>query len=242
MSDLFPKDDLPVVDPTKNYLEELVGEGKKFSDPAALARAKAESDAHIARLERETAGLRDELSKRLSLEEAVAKIEANRKSTPPEGADKAPEGDTTQMSPTELAAYVQEQVQAALAKTTSASKADANVNEAVNELRKKFGDNFQAVVEAKRKELGLGKEFMTELAAAQPKAFLALVGVTESRSVDVLPSSSINTATLQGRTLGEKNKKFYDAIKAKDPSLYWSPKVQNEMHNQAIKLREKFYD
>jgi hypothetical protein len=240
MADLFPSED--IVDPTKNYLEELVGEGKKFADPVALARAKAESDAYIARLEKETAGLRDELGKRMTLEEAVAKIEANRKSDLPDGDRKAPEGDTAQMSPTELAAYVQEQVSAALTKSTQSSRADANVTEAVNELRKKFGDNFQTVVEAKRKELGLGKEFMTDLAATQPKAFLALVGAAQTRSVDVLPASSVNTATFQGRNLGERTKKYFDEIKAKDPTLYWSPKVQNEMHQQAIKLREKFYE
>ena len=37
---------------------EMVGEGKKFADPEALAKAKAESDAHIIKIQEENAELR----------------------------------------------------------------------------------------------------------------------------------------------------------------------------------------
>jgi hypothetical protein len=42
---LLEEDDLqpPQLDETKKYYEELVGEGRKFKDPEALARSKFEA-------------------------------------------------------------------------------------------------------------------------------------------------------------------------------------------------------
>ena len=80
---------LPVVDPNKNYLEELVGEGKKFKDPVALARSKVESDRHIAKLESELKAIRTDMNSRLSLEDLVTKLASAR----PEPSPPASSGD-----------------------------------------------------------------------------------------------------------------------------------------------------
>src|SRR4029450_8159059 len=80
MTDLFSDESDINVDPNKNYLEELVGEGKKFKTPEDLARGKAESDSFIERLQKELHGLRNELKSRLQLEEVVDRISSASKS------------------------------------------------------------------------------------------------------------------------------------------------------------------
>lgn len=55
----------------------MVGEGKKFSDPEALAKAKAESDNHIVTIEEENANLRKKLEASSNNYQAILdKIEA----------------------------------------------------------------------------------------------------------------------------------------------------------------------
>lgn len=234
MPELFSDD--VIVDPDKDYLAELVGEGKKFADAKALARAKAESDAFISRLEQENAGLREEVTKRLSLEDAVRKITEKRPTTDlPEGDT---EGNADRVSKEQIAELVSQKVNEALSQTTAKQSKEKNLEEVVTKLREKFGDNFQRTVEAKRQQLGLGKDFLAGLAETQPKAFLALVGATETRATEtsVLPSEGINTSGLPRESSSERGKKFYDDLRNKNPKEYWSPRVQNEMHAQAKKL------
>ena len=68
-------------DSTKDYLKELVGEGKKFKTVEDLAKGKAESDAFISSVTRENKELRDsykkaieEVNSRTRLEDLVTKL------------------------------------------------------------------------------------------------------------------------------------------------------------------------
>jgi len=74
-------DTIDTIDPSKNYLAELVGEGKKFKTQEDLARGKAESDAYIKILEKRSdelrndyLKLRDDYSSRAKLEEVVDQL------------------------------------------------------------------------------------------------------------------------------------------------------------------------
>src|SRR6478752_10635011 len=51
------------IDPNKNYLEELVGEGRKFKSPEELARGKAESDLYIEHMKGRMDELRQDYTK-----------------------------------------------------------------------------------------------------------------------------------------------------------------------------------
>ena len=59
-------------DPSTSYLEQLVGEGKKYSNPEELAKAYFNADGFINHLKNETGSLREELEKRMTLEELLA--------------------------------------------------------------------------------------------------------------------------------------------------------------------------
>lgn len=243
MSDLFKAEDIFVVDPNKDYSTDLVGEGKKFKDIAGLARSKVEGDAHITRIERENKELREDLAKRATLDEVMTRISQNKQETPPQG-NQPPQGEPPAQGLTK--AELEDYVSSKLAEANAERTAQTNFGSVVAELKKAWGPDFQDKLEAKRAELGLGKEWLTQLAGAQPKAFLSLMGIGTSASVGtpfgVTPSGVNSVAVTQANSSGEKTQKYYKNLRATDPVKYNSKATQNEMYNQAMKLGEAFFD
>src|SRR5687767_13359404 len=95
MNDLFSNPDQGQEQEPSNYLEALVGEGKKFKDLEALARGKWESDRMITHKNREFDQLREdylkkdeELKTRARLEELVDRL-----SNPPQSNREEPNAD-----------------------------------------------------------------------------------------------------------------------------------------------------
>lgn len=251
MTDLFSSTtngDAPVVDPSKNYLEELVGEGKKFKSQEDLARAKLESDAFIARLQGELQGIRTELNTRLTVEQMMDKITAAKEATNSNTNGNQPvvNGDSGAKSLTEedLTALVEDRI----SKIEKARIQESNLNQVRQVLTEKFGADFPSHLKQTAATLGVGEEFLNNLAKEQPKAFLALVGQEVPKTSNPQPNLFTPTPSQQiPRTssftpTGERKKSFYDDLKTKDAAAYWSPKVQNQMHQDAIKLGEVFFD
>src|SRR5215475_8555763 len=67
--------DPPNLDLTRSYLNDLVGEGKRYDSPEAVARAKVFADDHIKRLETENKQLRDDYTRAREENIAKAKLE-----------------------------------------------------------------------------------------------------------------------------------------------------------------------
>lgn len=243
---LFNSDDNDLqIDPTKDYLEELVGEDKKFKTPKDLAKAKVESDAFIEQLKRETAGLRQELNTRLKLEEAIDRITSSQ-SHSSEQEPKALEQDKGK--PAEI---TPDQIKDLVAKTLSDSETAAlrNRNSAYVEkkLQEAFGPTFRRTLKEQAQKLGIGEEFAANLAAEQPNAFLKLFDVVptqEAPSTAVnAPRNEVNTDALSFKPNGSaKRQSHFEAVRKKEPSRYWSVAFQNEMHKEAQRQGESFFD
>ncbi len=252
MTDLFSSQtngDAPVVDHSKNYLEELVGEGKKFKTQEDLARAKLESDAFIARLQGELQGIRTELNTRLTVEQMMDKITAAKEATNSNTNGNQPvvngESGTKSLTEADLTALVEDR----LSKLEKARIQEANLNQVRQALTEKFGADFPSHLKQTAINLGVGEEFLNNLAKEQPKAFLALVGQQDAPKAPQVqntlfaPTPSQQIPKTPGfAPTGERKKSFYDDLKRKDAAAYWSPKVQNQMHQDAIKLGEVFFD
>ncbi len=242
---LFNKVDAdPVVDPEKNWLEELVGDGKKFKDPVELARGKAEADAFIARLTREQEELRRELNTRITLEQYLDKM-----GTPPGPSDRS--GDQMNepkvvppeqpLKPEDIERLIETKVvQREQQRIQSQNKAEVQVK-----LVQAFGDNYVPKLQEVATSLGLTPEAVDRMAAETPKALLKLLGADQpgqpqsSGSLFVPPTNSVRPS---GPSSGERTMKFYQDLRAKDPKTYHSAANQNRMHQDALKLGEKFFD
>ena len=69
---------------TENFLDHLVGEGKKFTDPEAMAKGKYESDRHVSNLEKQLAELKEDLDKATQMDEMMELIRNQQKPVEPE--------------------------------------------------------------------------------------------------------------------------------------------------------------
>lgn len=238
----------PIVDPSKNWLEEYVGEGKKFKDAEDLAKGKAHSDAFIYRLQKEQEELRKELNARIKLEEFMDRMNSQNtsganQSTQTDGTGSQTNGTASSAtSPDEIEALIEQR----LAQREAEAKARENIEAARSKLQEVFGENYQAELESRTKSLGLTKEFVSNLAKTQPKALFALLGVegqTQQRRDDLFatPRGSVNTSGLNQSSSNEKNWAHYEKLRKQNPAAYFTTQVQNEIHKQAAKLGERFY-
>lgn len=247
MTDLFGSSqdngsELPHADPDKNYVEELVGENKKFKTVDELARGKWEADQFIERLKQEQAALREELNSRKRLEE-VADLLSQQKSQSNEGPPPArDDGDKNNtLTPEQLEKMLEER----LTKRERQQVRDRNINEVKQKLTETMGQNYAAKLEQEARNLGVTREYLTNLAADSPQAFYRLMGLDTPRSQGTSvspPPSSVNPAAFTPNTTGERTQAFYDKMKQNDPKTYWSPKTQNEMHRDAQRLGVRFFD
>lgn len=244
MTDLFADDSTDDLDPNKDYFSELVGEGKKYKDPLAAGRALVEKDAFIERLKAENAGVRQELSTRLKLEEVVSKIASSSKSpSSDDNQNREPDPDksATQITSEDVAKLVTQ----AMTETEARTQRAKNIAYVEQTLEEAFGPTFRRTIKAQAVKLGVGEAFLSNLAADQPSAFLKLMDVGErprSNSTAVnAPHTSVAAESLRFKPNTGKNMAFYDNIRKSDPKRYWSPSVQNEIHAEALKQGESFF-
>jgi hypothetical protein len=234
----------PEFDPNKDYTAELVGEGKKYKTNADLAKAAVFKDAHITRLEAEAAErkaeterLKNELSTRTRLEDLVDNIAS--------GASKTQSSTVTTPSetvPSSQALTPQEfeaQVDAVYAKREKERAANANRAVVKARLEEKLGPNFATKVREQGRQLGLGENFLNQLAAENPTAFFKLIGV-EDKPADrrnifsTPPQSDLNPDSGFAPSDTFQDKAYFDKLRQeKGDRVYWSPEVQSRLHKNA---------
>ena len=218
--------------------ETLVGEGKKFKSPEDLAKAKLESDRFIEQLKQEPKQLREDLD-RLVEENRLLKELAKKDN----GSTTAqPEQNTTASESPQI--DLEARIRETLKKTAEEEKQRENLTKVSETMIQTYGTQEKAaeVLRQKALELGVGVEFLQDVAARSPKAFFQTVGVTEvARSQTNSAGSTVNTAALAQTGVKPNTYKWYQELRKSDPRLYNSPKIQNQMMQDALKQGEAFY-
>lgn len=235
--DVVNTDSVATIDPSQNYYENLVGEGKKFKDNESLARGKAESDAFIERLKAETEALRKELNTKASFETILDQIKSSK-----EPANPAPITTQGEQRQVELDDSVLEQRLADILTRREQQRAhEGNLEKAVRVMREQYGDQAQAVINHKASEIGMTPAALQKIATESPSAFFRLVGVSDTPVRDQAPvvaRNGLNTipAAEQGNV---KNKAYYDRLKNSDPKRYNDPKTTSEMMKSLAECRRR---
>lgn len=253
MTNLFePPHATPENNSNDNPLEALVGEGKKFKTPEDLAKAKMESDRFIDQLKGELAGIRQELSTRQTLEQLIDKFGSKRDHDTDHGNNQnsnGGDGDNNVKSLTEE--DINRMVEEKLSNAERTRVHNSNIETVRKALVESFGSDYVTHLKAKADELGVTEEYLQSMAKETPKAFLKLVEADKasgaSRVANSLfsPPSGLPSPARSPSGFsptGTPKKSFYDELKKKNPSEYWSPAVQNKMHKDAIALGESFFD
>lgn len=236
----------------QNYLEQFVGEGKSFHDVEALAKGKHESNEFIERLKKENSEFRKELDKRLTLEEFVDKMNVPSGDPAPSNQDASP-GEQGTGNQENTGTLTQEDVKRLLSEEMGTRDGIAlrerNLEYVQQKAEELYGHDYKVVFGQRAKELGLGKDFLGNLAQDNPQAFLnimAMEGTASKARGEQLVTPPTGSQGMERHTsvppVGAKGWKDYEKLRKSDPRAYFSVKTQNEMHLQAQKLGDAFYN
>lgn len=218
--------------------DQLVGEGKKFKTADDLAKSKVHADQHISNLEKELSELRGELQARLTVEQLMEKIQK-----PAEKPND--QRNVEQPKPQEPGSpNLTEEVSKILAAERRKEKAESNLNSVRNELKTRFGADYNQKLASIADELNVSKEFLTDMAKTSPTGFLKLidsVAPADKERPITPPQSERNSAGVIPNS-GVKNAAYYRELRRTKPDVYFSKKVQAEMHNEAVRQGASFYN
>lgn len=224
---------------TDDHLKELVGEGKKYKTTADLVKAVQEKDSFIERIKEENKGMREdlerfqaELDKATNLEDVLDKMLASRSG----------EGNQS-LSPDE----VKKLVNTALDERQTVESQQKNFEssqKAVLDYLNGDIEKARVFIAEKAVALGMSTKDLFEISKKSPSGFTQLIGIPAGKtSVHNTPSArsseQVNNGTDRGPETGTKE--YYSKLRKENPSLYWSPKIQNQMVADASKDPEKFH-
>lgn len=239
------------IDPEKNYLEELVGEGKKFQSPEELARGKAEADATIDFFKNQMDRLRADYLKeretntsRAGLEEILNEIK-QLKSTSNTNDDESGANGTDKKEPAFDPNKLQEIVAQQLTEAEQKRHRSENRRIVVEKLTERFGSDYQRALRDQTRRLGLTEEVATQLAETSPEAFLRTLGIDKQEEGENFapPRNQDNRGTFNNKKSGKiipGTWKWYEELRKADPKLYWEPKTQTQMLKDSQRLGEAF--
>lgn len=236
MTDVFGSQTPELVDPIAYAKERFKNDAGEI-DLEKLARGKLEGDLHAKRLEKENEELRGEVKTRIGLEEFLTKINSSPALSTPNSQSNQPPAN--EQAPIDVERLVEETFSKAEASRTKAANR-AVVNDV---LTKAWGSDATKNLGEVAVQLGMSKEELTALAERSPQAFFRITGVSTNPStpaVGSVPQSTLRFGTEQNN---ERNHSYYQKLKKTDPNLYFSTKVQVQMHEDANRLgQEKFFN
>lgn len=245
-NNLFDPNLPPQVDPNKNYLEELVGENKKFKTPEEMARGKVESDNYIKTLEMKLDQLREDYTKvseesktAASLKEILDQMKSEQQlnqGNPPI----APEVKQPTLDIAEQRTLIRNEVLGLEAQR----RADENFKIVTSKLQEKFGVNYQAALKKQVDELGLDIEDVNALAVKSPRAFFKTVGLDEpeqrENNLFQAPPQSQQRSDNFSPNASIRDWAYYEKMRKDNPTLYHNPKTQVQMHKDASAIDDKY--
>jgi len=238
MDNLFQPVDIQTNDDTDPY-EALVGEGKKFADAKALAKAKLEADSFIEQLKREADEMRKEVSSKATMDEIMTQIRAL--SPKPPATEPQPEPlKQNPATPEELEKVIAD----LLEKRTASDRVKSNRQLVEEKVLEKWGADAQINLNKKAKELGVSLEALQKIALDTPSVFFAVTGLDKAPVTPaplLAPRSTQRVPEAPGSD-GKRTKAYYVALKQRNPTEYFSAKVRQQEMKDAIAMGESFFD
>lgn len=218
-------------------LNDLVGEGKKYSDPDQLAKAYANVESFAEQLKRENAELR-------AFKDAEEAKQKNQK--PPEGKEpeQVPGGDNHQEPPkaktpgdNDFRSQIREEVKA----LNEQERGLANLDTAAKKLIELTGSEAKAneAIRQKASELGVTVDWLKETAMRSLQAFYTTMGVNSGGHSTSTPASSSDVRFRDNSNV--RNFEYFDKMRKDNPKLYFDKATQQEMMKEARLQGADFY-
>lgn len=236
----------PQIDPNKKYLSDLVGDGKPFKDPEALAKGKYHSDSLIKTYEVQMDQMRVEMQKLRDENVAKAKLEdlldqwQKRPLAPPEIQDKSP-SQSTQVDVKQMESLIDNRMQ----ERETSRKQTENFNLVKAKLEETLGKNYSNSLAQIMSELDMSKEYLDNMAKNSPKALLKMLGIDSDTTVTKDPFRTPPRSQITPFAPNPPEKRswsWYQRLKDTDPKKYYSRETNVQMHKDALQLGDAFED
>lgn len=231
-------------DSDKDYLEELVqSKGENWKDPKEIAKGYIHSQRHIQQLEEELKAIREQAKQTDYMKEVLDRLD--QKISPPSSEDKSGQKDTGGTNEDGTPAVndvekIKELVLSTLTEQEQKNTAAQNLQETDRKLTELFGTEAAKHVERRRAELGMSKDMLEGIAAESPSAFLSLMGAPKQKETNQNPGTpSMRTEGNLTQT-NERNWAYYQKLRKENPKLYRSPRIQNQMLADKLRLGDAF--
>jgi hypothetical protein len=217
--------------------------GESFKDVQVLAKSKLESDRFIRELETQLAQMREELGKQDYASKLLDQLQ-NKAPTPTGGNSAMSKENTGGTNTSDTKPVVSEETLKALVEQTltqreKESTAKQNTAAVAQQLAQKYGTEAKTVVEQKAQALGMSLNRLEELAAESPNAFFALIGEPQT-TIQPIVKGSINTQSVSMQAPVDRDWNYYQKLRRENKSLYYSPKTQQQLMQDKMRLGDKF--
>lgn len=232
--------------PQDSYLQKLVEtRGDNWKDPEVLAKGKLEADAYIKNLEDQLAQMREDLGKQDYASQLLQQLEG--KATAPTNekplaSNNDNNGGTNTEGNTNLAVSeddLKSLVEKTLTERENQATANQNISTVDAALQETYGTEARNVLVNKSQELGISLARMQELAAESPSAFFALIG-EKQQTFKPITQGSVRTESVNMQTSSERNWSYYQKLRKENRNLYYSPKIQQQLMEDKMRMGDKF--
>jgi len=232
------------IDPNKNYLEDLVGDGKKFKSPEELAKGKYEADQYIEILKRRQDEMRadymkisEESKTRATLEDLLKEYTQKQQTSndEPEVKDDKPEIDLKQLD-----SLVSNKIR----EHDLSKRQEDNFNLVKGKLQERYGANYKNTVAKQIDELGITETELNEMARRQPKVLIRTLGLDQERQIEQFQSPPRSQRSDSFKPAGPQKRTwaYYQNLRKTNPEAWFDRKTAIQMQQDAIDLGEAFKD
>lgn len=208
-----------------------------------VLKAKVDSDLYIKTLERQKDEMRqmylqqsEELKAKAKFEELIDRFEKAPKdlqvASPPANEDQP------KFNPDEYRKIASETFQ----EMERARVETDNFRKVQNKLQDKYGSNYANILKEHQATLGLSDTDVNSLAKKSPEAFFRLMGLNEQprETYQAPPRSGQRSDSFAPKGAPKRDWNYYMEMKRTNPNAFLDPKIQVQMHNDAIELGDAF--
>lgn len=250
MDNLLDDKSEPAFDETKNYFEDLVGEGRKFKDEKELAKSKILGDLYIKDIVRQ----KDELAN--SYIELKAQYDAQAKLV--DLVDRI--GDQKRTNNDDTLNVIKnvpdnsidldsldKRFEQLFSKREKVQIENENLKKSQKMLREGLGDNYVNVIRSRIDDLDLSEEDVNALAKRSPKTLARVLGI-ELEQKSNTPNMFQSPPVSQRRSdtfkpaVQKRTWSYYQEQKKTNPRIFLDPKIAIQMHDDHIALGSAFED
>jgi len=242
MADIFGSDTIETTDDTVITLDTLVGDDRKYKNADELAKAYAHADAALERLRAEKAQAEAEAKVLRDLEEArrnkVPNDPPHENRQPNRQEDQSVQQPPQKQNDVDISQLVRQELQTA----SEEDRKSKNINSAADTLTRQFGSaaKAQEAIRNRAQELGVGFEWLRDVAADSPNAFFAAMGINPNERSKGTPGYQ-NEVNINRSNSGVRDYTYWENLRKTSPKAYYLPDNQKQMFEARRELGDKFY-